>query len=321
MLVILSGVETIHKKFFARKIIAALNKFNIDGYDIDFTKDPFEVGDKDGKLIYRPGSDTVEGVNHLLVDLDNDGKLDEVGYNTFVAINTFFEQVFLDGVRDNHFAFTFTDLPYDYGVSNELVFNTPEGGYVHPHGYDDLLNNYKNRKTEYFVVTGSFSKGFIDSVKKDIGAENVLAVNITRNPSVCCLLHKKPEAYYIKNTTYTDEFDDNKLSVSIVNSANLKRFDDVVTLRFEDMINEGKFTLNGVEIDLPDGYDDYNGLITLWEQENIVPDELVGPDVIESFNARFLDLHKTDSEDSRFPSNVFADLDYTPLTKDQIISK
>ena len=46
MLIIVCGSEGIHKKFLARKVIAAVNNFKVKNYSIDFNCYPFKVYDK-----------------------------------------------------------------------------------------------------------------------------------------------------------------------------------------------------------------------------------------------------------------------------------
>ena len=86
MLIILSGVETIHKKFLARKIIAALNTFTVDGYTVDFSIEPFKVTDSTGKIVYCMAHGDQPATNELLIDLDNDGVIDPAGNATFDKI-------------------------------------------------------------------------------------------------------------------------------------------------------------------------------------------------------------------------------------------
>lgn len=318
MLIILSGVETIHKKFFARQILAALNTFEVDGYTVTFKDHVPTVVDKDGTVVYQPAMDGNPGINHLLVDLDNDGVYDEAGNATFEKIQALNDRVFLSGVRDNHFAFIFATIPYDFEVTSQVEFDIPDG-YLHPHTYEDVLNNYRNRECENFVITGIFGKGFINKIREDLGNENVTVINIVRNPSVCRLIHEKPEAYYIKNDTYTKEFNENKLSVSICQAASLARFSDITTLRFEDLLRDGKFTVLGKEVEIPFGYIAYNQWLTTWEMSEVVSLGLCTPAELNEFNEMYHHLAASLNEDPRLPQDLFAMLDYDPLTYEEIV--
>ena len=321
MLIILSGAETIHRKFFAKRIISALNTFTIDGYTVKFVGETFIVTDPSGKVVYSPTIGDVPGTNELLIDLNNDGIKDEIGFQIFekaVALNG---AVLLEGVRDNHFANIFVDIPYDFGQSDRLEYSFPDSGYIQPHNYEDVLNNYRNRPCENFVISGSFSKAFIDNVRADIGEENVKVINITRHPSVAFLTHWKPEAYYIKNTEFTEEFEENKLLHSIANTVSLSRFDDIMTIKFEDIIQNGHFMFEGVRIDVPDNYINYNGFMTVWEKEYVETNQLATADELAEFNHNFSHVASLNGFDSRVPEDFFAHLGYDQLTFEQIMAQ
>jgi hypothetical protein len=224
MLVILSGVETIHKKFFARKIIAALNTFTVDGHTVDFNIEPFKVTDASGKVVYCMEHGDQPMTNELLVDLDNDGVIDPEGNATFEKITKLSDDLFLTGGRDNHFSNFFIDLAHDFGLTDTVDYgsNTPKIPLLHPHSYADILANYENRLGNVHVITGIFSKSFIDSIRNDLGAENVIVLNIIRNPSTCILLNQKGEGFYTDPEKHrTPELDARKLVYSIANAAAL----------------------------------------------------------------------------------------------------
>jgi hypothetical protein len=342
MLIILSGVETIHKKFLARKILAALNTFTVDGYSVDFNIEPFKVTDTSGKIVYCMAHGEQPATNELLVDLDNDGVIDPEGNATFDKIIDLNNKLLLDGGRDNHFYAVFIDLLYDFGITNVLDFSDTENAPAlrHPHNYASVLENYKNRLGTTHVITGIFSKGFIDRIKTDIGAENVIALNIIRNPSASTLLHKKSSDFYADpGKELTVEQDLEKLQQSIINSVMLARSPDVITIKFEDIITAGKFTVNGIDISLPVGYEKYNDYLTNWEKENVVPQNLVSAEEVEAMNqhlttwgtntftAEKIDAFNgltgssfTTSDITRLnvPQNIFNELGYTPLSSDEI---
>jgi hypothetical protein len=322
VLIILSGAETIHKKFFARQIIAALNTFEVDGYTVTFKDHVPTVKDSSGTIVYKPAEGEDPGINHLLIDLDNDGVYDEAGNATFNKIMELNDRVFLAGVRDSHFAAIYVNTLYDFRVTSELVFEDYTNDYIHPTSFESIMERYNTREFENYVISGSFSKGFIDKVRDTIGAENVTAINITRNPSVCALIHEKPDAYYTKNSTYTRGFNQMKLSLSLTNNASLLRFDDIITYRFEDILRTGKFTVLGVEVDIPAGYTPYNEWLTVWEREEHVSLGLCSSDELDAFNEKF--QHLTSStpdgdQDPRLPENIFELTNYDPLDHDDIL--
>jgi hypothetical protein len=318
MLIVLSGCETIHKKFFGRKIVGTLNKFYVDGHAVDFANDNFEVTDSTGALIHRASDGTVEGINDLIIN-QVDGSLNQEGHDTLMKIVKLHEDLLLTGSRNNHFGSAFLNLWYDYGI-----FKTPEdyarnsAGFLHPHTYADVLNNYRNRTYENFVITGIFSRYFIDSLKADLGADNVKVINIVRNPSVCFLLNEKSAEYYsVPHPTNfrTPVMDHKKLLWSIWNAHNLSRFDDVTTLKFEDIIKNGSFTVNGVSIGVPAGYDNHNKWLTVWEKDNIIKEKTVLPASVLEFNKFLTDFapYKIDHEFTDLYPNVTSRADFIQL--------
>jgi len=318
MLIVLSGCETIHKKFFGRKITGALNRFIVDGHTVDFTSDNFEVTDPEGNLVHRASDGTVEGINDLIND-PTDGSLHQGGHDILMKIVKLHEDYLLTGSRNNHFGPAFLNLWYDYGI-----FQTPEdfsrnsAGFLHPHTYDDVLTNYKTRQYDNFVITGIFSRYFIDKLKTDLGASNVKVINIVRNPSVCFALNEKSAAYYAVPhpvSLRTPLMDHKKLLWSIWNAHNLSRYDDVTTLKFEDIIKAGSFSINGISISAPDGYDSHNQWLTLWEKDNILKSNSVTGDSVLEFNKTLTDFapYNIDHEFADMYPNVKTRADFVTL--------
>jgi hypothetical protein len=351
MLVILSGVETIHKKFFARKIVAALNTFTVDGYTVDFSIEPFKVTDSTGKIVYCMTHGEHPATNELLIDVDNNGVIDPAGNATFDKILDLYNKLLLDGGRYNHFYAIFIDLLHDLSITDTLDFsdsaNPSDPTLRHPHTYADVLENYKNRLGTTHVITGIFSKGFIDKIKNDIGAENVIALNIVRNPSVCSLIHEKSVDYYANpEKDITPEIDAAKLEQSLANAAILAQASEITTLRFETIIQDGKFTVNGVEVSVPDGYSPANEWLTTWENDNVIPLKIVSEQTLDSLNTQLqhyasrkvaglteegvahinslrsipitMDEIKARLT-ANMPENLFAVMGYEPLTIDDIL--
>jgi hypothetical protein len=350
MLVILSGVETIHKKFFARKILAALNRFVIDGYTVDFTVEPFQISDSEGNIVYRVIQENSPAITSLLIDEDNEGIARPEGNATFDKVNQLYNDLLLDGGRDNHFSNFFIDFSKDIGVTEITDYSNskPKIPLLHPHSYADVLANYANKLGDVHVITGIFSKTFIDAIRNDIGAENVTVINIIRNPSTCALLNQKEDSYYLDLTkNRTPELDYSKLGHSLVNAAILARYDDINTIKFEDIIQNGKFIVNGIEIGVPVGYSNYNSQLTTWEHTNIIPLEIVSSEMLESVNTAFqqyaVDSAATINDElltyvnslrhtpitlseftnlvlNNLPNNLFNELGYQPLSYEEIIN-
>ena len=130
----------------------------------------------------------------------------------------------------------------------------------------DVFEKYVYSKYGIHVVTGSFSKSFIDIARNVLGKNNVLVFNIVRNPSAAYSIHYRHEGYYTGN--YTKDKDKNKIIQSVINSAILSRCKYVKTIRFEDIIKNGSFIVNGITVKAPSGYERYNNYLTQWEKDH-----------------------------------------------------
>lgn len=311
MLVILNGVETVHKKWFAGRLVAALNTFEVDGYTVDFNKQPFEIFDSAGTLVYGPE------VNALLLNQE-DGSRNDAGHAVLDKVVQLEDEHFLSGSRENHYSVMYVDLDYDFGISNTLTF-PPYSLLNNP----NVIERYNARTVENFVISGTFSRGFIEQMITELGRENVKIINIIRNPSVVHLMHEKPPAYYIKNSTYTKEHDKQKLDKSILTSAFLIQFEDVATFKFEDILRDGYFTFEGRQIMLPSTHLPFNNWITHFEMSEVIA--LRNEDIdtcltdLAAFNDAFSDLASV-SDDPRYAGNFFQIMGYEPLEFTDITS-
>jgi len=305
MLVILNGVETVHKKWFAGRLVAALNTFEVDGYTVDFNKQPFEIFDSSGTLVY--GS----GVNSLLLNQE-DGSRNDAGHAVLDKVIQLEDEHFLSGSRENHYSVMYVDLDYDFGITTTLNF-PPYSLLNNP----NVIERYNARTVENFVISGTFSRGFIEQMITQLGRENVKIINIVRNPSVARLMHEKPPEYYIKNSTYTEEHDTQKLHKSIITSAFLVQFEDVVTVKFEDILRDGYFTFDGKQIMLPSTHLPYNNWITQFEASEVVAlrNEHIDSclEELDAFNEMFLDVEKASGDAHYKDCNIFAMMGYEPL--------
>ena len=194
--------------------------------------------------------------------------------------------------------------------------------------YENLIENYNNRVYENHVVTGAFGKYILDKLRSDLGEDNVKVINITRNPSVAKLLHEKPEGYYdlAKNPHLDVYMDEAKLKDSLLNNTILTKLNYVQTIKFEDVLVTGYFELLGKKVYLPRPYVNFNNLITTYEKENLISLNLSSQGTITEFNNYLTkfdsDFWEIDSPiSSLYPSNVFQELNYSPLTYDEIVSK
>ena len=273
MLIILSGSETIHKKFFAKNIISAMNNFTVDGFRVDFTKNPFEVYDSSDNLVWKPNTE----VTHILNN--EDGSLNHEMSITLDKIIEL-EETILSTVRDNHFSDIFSNPLIDYGLaSGDYMFNSdrPNSGYTQDHSYQSIIDRYNARTIDVITISGIFSKTFIEKIKVDLGAENVLVLNIIRNPAVCFLLNEKDDEYYIEKAPWNTTLDKMKLQNSILTGVILKNMPDVVTIKFEDILQNQGFEINGITIPIPNGHINFNNILTQWEKDTVIPLNKISP--------------------------------------------
>jgi len=349
MLIILSGIESTNKRVLSKLITEKLNKIEIDGYSIDTSTTPWSAFDKNGTLVYGP-----QGEDFILSLIHNEDKLaNEEGLSTLHKIEAFKFSLQQEIERNCHYRHIFGRISGDFGlvptrdisvVAQPMPSETGETIIV---DYSLALERYNNRITDIQVISGIFSKMFIDKIKQDIGSENVKVLNVIRNPSVAFLMNQRDEEYYtrqrpsmkyIANQTNEDieqmnsalsnftveivdaETEKRQLKRSLFNNCSLYRFDDITTIRFEELITAGKLTINDVEINLPqDIYKPYNDYITEWEFNNSIPQNLAGPGEINDINDQYQNI-TTELIDPNPIPDFFKFLDYTPLDYQTIIA-
>lgn len=343
MLVILSGVETTNKKIFATEILSKMssNKDLGDGYELSLKTHPYEIIDSSGEVVFRAGYEGDAGVNTLLLDADNYDAPCEKGAAVLKKAEDLYNEVILDYGRMGTLKDVFVDIHYDFGVlRHEELHDYPMGDPNRQFSYQaDIIDAYNNRTSDVYVITGSFGKHIIDQIRTDLGEENVHVLNIIRHPSVCFLFNEKPSTQY---TDRTPLMDSEKLRRSLFNAVHLKSCDDITTVKYEDILAAGSFTIAGIEIQLPPDLESDNGFLTNVEKSFYVPAEVVSAEALAALNEQYVDFkHFTDvtpeqldmingimgtdhtvaSMVAMMPSNVFAELGYEPMTRSEIINK
>jgi len=329
MLIVLNGVETIHRKWFAEEIYKTMNTFRVDDYLVKFVRDTYEVtsltststsatvvthvGDEiqtsletvvveAGEVVY---SDSINKLLHLPTGGETLNKIEEL-FNTTVRTHT------------RHYANVFVDLEHD--LNNSTFKGETDPSYCYPTDYTTLISNYRSSDIETFVISGAFSRHVLDKLKDDLGEDNIKIINIIRHPNACMIAHWKSEEHYTENPNYTKEFHSERLAKSIINAANLVQYPDVETIRFEDIISNGQFTVNGVNILAPENHEMHNQYITKFEKAHAdteLPkytleqnnEYIAGYDL---FTSSLQDL-ATVSGIEWAPSNIFELLGYTPV--------
>lgn len=308
MLVLLHSVEAVRKLYIAKQLTIALNslhQWKIDDYTVDFSSDEFDVYDADNKLVFKSNTDT----NSLIFDLTRPNLLRPYGQQLLQRIIDFYQNIVLEGNKNNHIKNAFGDLDLTLGLSeNDNVLGK----------YDDIVNLYKNKTLEHVVLSGSFSKASVQKLRELIGTDLVV-LNITRNPSSAYIVDDS----HTNKSQVIDNFPGDLgiwLFQSLISSIHLKDLDYTTTVKYEDILVNKKLTFNGVTVNLPE-YENYNDIISVYDNTNIIPNvSQVRKDSLPNLNTWLSDMTKAPNTITQnLPTNFFASLDYVPLDYNTII--
>jgi hypothetical protein len=342
MLVVISGIDSVPVQFIATQVAAKLNTIAIDGYTAEMDDDgDFLIRDPDGAVVYAPSTFDENDVPKFEESIDT-LLTQEGGVELYERFDALVKDAHGTG-RPTYFRNTFINLANDYGIDIPDEPDETEEERLHRYkqgieSYQALLDNYHNSKAEVEVFAGCFSKTFIESLRRDLGEDNVHVINITRNPSVIRALAT------IGPTILTD--DDEFLRQirthdTMVTSCILSELDYVNTVKFEDILSAGLLTVNGVDVDLPPKLGKYNAYLTSYEKDNIYS---MSEDEMTSWNTTLqaydwvavmseLDKLVWDGKDDlsadaqtvavadHVPSNIFSVLDYTPVSYGEIVAE
>jgi hypothetical protein len=214
-----------------------------------------------------------------------------------------------------HYKMQFRDIFYDYGANSTVTY--PEGG-----DYSQLIKTYQTRKTDVLVITGSYSRAFVEMIANDI--ENFKVLNIIRNPSTTYVIDASlDDPYGPYDTDLKVPLLKRRYISSLLNSITLKNIDIVKTVKFEKMLETQQLE----NIKLPSLYKNYNGYITSTEKVYLTFKNSVKPTDVELFNKVFSKLASNltasnynlpDRLISNLPENIFQMLGYDSLTTEQI---
>lgn len=334
MLIIINGVETIHRKWFSEEVYKAMNTFTVDDYSVKFVGNTYKITSlistsTDATIVTMNEGDTTISYETVSIEAGevvfdvatNNNRI--LSFNNGATTLKKVEELFSSFVfHQNHFANVFVDLNYEFEYTQSFEGEQHvQGSYCYPIGYENLIANYNESIAETHVISGAFSRSILDQIKTDIGAENVKIVNIIRNPCACFIAHPKPDSHYEANPNYSRQFHDERLPKSLITAANLIKFEDVETLRFEDIVEAGSFTINGVTIPFPMNHASmYNAWITTYEK-NLVDETLatLPQSVVDQFVTSYADqvyLYQhfgTTKNSPWMPENIFEMLGYTPV--------
>jgi len=321
MLIIVSGPESIPKLAIARSIYSALlSTIDYLDYKIGLDEYPFSIS-KNDEVLYSSKAGTAK----FLAQEPNA----KIFFSDICDIVTELASA-SDDWRD-----VFVDVLWDLGIkfNTDVSLNAWEEqvelGLMNKNPLDSLIESYRNKKYPIKVVVGSFSKHSIDELRNELGNENVTVINFIRHPQVDWLMsnQKYPE---ITGTATLENLDflHNK---QITNSCLLTRNNDITTLKFENVIKDGYFYINGVKVDLLEDYHSYNDYITVQEHQDF-EDTLTDQERYDSYRSQLEDtlqlVQGPNSNDPRFQfledqtfRNFFTLTNYTPLTTTEITSK
>jgi hypothetical protein len=222
------------------------------------------------------------------------------------------------GLEETHFKMLFRDIYYDYGATDEVTY--PEGG-----NYQQFIAQYKTRSYDKYVISGSFSRAFIEQLEEDV--EDLIVLNIVRNPSTTYIMDSME--LEDNKSLYDVEFNipllKRRYISSILNSITLANMPNVTTLRYEDLIHDGVLSVASVSIPVVKPYNEWT---TAKEKIGITFNLQVTQEDLDNFNATFsrlcFSLQHTNYDlpscifDS-LPENVFEELGYEQLTLKEIM--
>lgn len=356
MLIIINGSQTVNKAAIAREIISAFNTFTVDGYVVKFIDRVVQIYNPENELVYASDSDVVSLLHN------EDGSANETGvsiHTRAIAIQDNIET----SIKRNHYLNIFADDQYDWGITP--IINAPMDGqtpgyqYGMDHTYDDVITKYVNRTIDNSVICGSFSKRFVTKIREDLGNENVIVLNIIRNPSVTYVLNESSS----ENLTMTpagplDKGRHRRILIRTITSSILvNELPNVTTVRYEDILQNLSFTLNGITIPAPPTLHDNDGIMTDTERTTREGLSLVTSSDVDNFNSRYsnFSLERAEEDENgnlkfisiedfilgktpeelaalgdfinqipaamnQFPKNLFTELGYTPMTYSQIVT-
>jgi hypothetical protein len=226
-------------------------------------------------------------------------------------------QQLLDNNTNNQLKMQFRAIWTDFGVKTNSVF--PEGG-----NYPDFLSQYHSRPYPILVISGSFSKTFVNMITRDI--DKVYTFNITRNPSAIYTVDSATQDTAPYNTTAGVRLLKQRNESSLVQSVILKQMPTVQTVKFENILETGTIQIGDQTIDLS-YYRSYNNILTQDEYHNLMPKCSLSPLDVDQFNyladnfKRVLPNNRSDIPQEiaeQLPSSLFKELDYQPLSLQEI---
>jgi hypothetical protein len=336
-LVIISGSEAIAKKLIAHQIQAKLNDWSVpEGYSVDVTQDPWVIYDPDGNDI----TTDVDGPWFSSENYTDEEILSHHAiYDKLIAL----EENFRTQKFENHYNNKFCSVAYDL-VNHVLDLDLSDDDLAqvvvpwdsstetnptvlhYDSEFSDIVSKYNACTDDYQVITGAFGIEFIHRMRAEIGAENVIAINITRNPSVSFALHQRIPNFTNDQVDMSDELHIEKYREALMNSAILKQDSSITTIKFEDMIASESLMIDGTDVGVYLDFNAANSWLTQFENNAIINNVPTTAQQVTDWNALAAAFTMTSidpddtwiTEQMGTPWNLFEKLGYDPLTLAEI---
>lgn len=332
MLTLLNGPRSIHLRSIARSILDHQKTWNFGNYTVKYKNNGFIVFDLNGNNVYCNNSELGK-LNHDIFKNSISEEDFKEKFSIIDEINHFDNQI-NENIKNNHFIDSWPNTDLSFLFNHNLQFENDKT-------YEDIIESYQNSSDTDNIWTGRFSISFIEKIKYNIGAENIRVLNFIRNPSICAF------------TNYLDEDCKNEYgNVSILNMFFVSKLPEVININYEEFLTNKKFLLEDTEITLPNFVQNHNNLISEYEFSKY-DSNLINQEIIDGFNKVYSDFdiirvmeeslsldntvdntsetindfltnlqHRIkDDVKQNIPKNIFHELNYLPLTIDEIIKK
>jgi hypothetical protein len=304
VLIFVTGSVGAFKPGIAYEVSRAFNNYDnysIGNYTANIHTIPIEVYNADSELVYKPvSSEDPNGSETLLYAAD--------GGLTFVRnIDTLKS---FTNPELTYYGDKFNNLTPDLGLPPE---NT--GG-----SYEEFMQAYENSPFDVHVVSGLFSKNFIERVRADIGETNVVVLCIERNPSITYLIDNTPQAtaeWFLVEDMVGQSYVESLLNMCVMRQLGGP---NVHYIKFEDIIENGYINVLERTINIPQIVK-HNQYITEYEYTNIVPTTQFASKLerLSKINTALTALDEQ-AEMPQIPHNVFEILGYEQVQPDQVLS-
>jgi hypothetical protein len=304
VLIIVTGSVGSFKPGIAYEISRAFNNYDrypVGNYIANIHALPIEVYDSEDSVVYKPSTPTSPvSAESLLYAAD--GGL------------TFIKSIDLLKSKTDPELTYYADQYHNMGPDLGILPIELEGS------YSKFIEQYESRPFNVHVVSGMFSKNFIERVIGDLGVDNVHVVCIQRNPSIAYLIDTTPQAS--AEWFALDDMAGQAFTESVMNTVILKSVDEdfITHVNFEDIISAEQINVLGQTIELPQLVK-HNEYLTEYEIDSIVP--------TSQFTAKLERLSRintalkafdTHTSIPQLPHDVFDILGYEPVDPEQVLS-